>query len=58
MLAPLIPAPLHHFARMRLVFLDSRIRKHPHIVVHVEVEQGSGLAASLVDDEIVERVVL
>lgn len=43
---------------MRFVFLDCRVSEQADIVVNVEVEQRSGLAARLVHDEVVERVVL
>lgn len=43
---------------MGFVFLNRRISEQADIVVNVEVEQRSGLAARLVHEEIVERVVL
>ncbi len=57
-LVPLIPAPLYDLACMRLVFLHCGIGKQTHVVVHIEVEQWTGLATGFVYDEIVESVML
>ena len=41
-LEPLIDALLHHLASVRFILLDAVVvRAHPHVVVHVEVEQWS-----------------
>lgn len=57
-LVPLVIASLDDFARMRLVFLHSRVGEQTNVVVDVEIEQWTGLAAGFVHDEVVERVVL
>ena len=41
---------------VRLVLLDGGVVDQPHIVVHVEGEEGAALAAGLDDDEVVEGV--
>mmetsp|Transcript_12854 Transcript_12854/g.26049 ORF Transcript_12854/g.26049 Transcript_12854/m.26049 type:complete len:221 (-) Transcript_12854:55-717(-) len=40
---------------MRLVLFDTGVSLHPHVIVHIELEERAGLAARLVDDELVER---
>lgn len=37
----LIPASLDDFSGVRLVFLNAGIRDDPHVIVHIEVKQGS-----------------
>jgi hypothetical protein len=56
MFEPIIPRALHHLSRMTLVLFPRRIADEPDVIVHVEVEQGSRLAARLVDDKVVEGV--
>jgi hypothetical protein len=58
MLVAVVPCPLNNLARVTLVLLLGRVREHAHVVVDVKVEEGARLAARLVDDEVVERVVL
>ena len=53
-----IPRPLHDLARMAFVLLDGGIGDKPDVVVHVEVEQGTRLAAGLGHDQVVECKVL
>ena len=57
-LVALIPATLNNLPCMRLVFLFCSVSEQPYIIVNVEVEQGSRLAARLVDYEVVKCVVL
>lgn len=58
MFVPLIPTPLYDFACMRLVLFNRSIGEQTHVVVHIEIEQGTGFPACLVDDEVVEGVML
>lgn len=58
MLIPLVPTPLYYLPSMRFVFLNSGIRQQAHIVVHIEVEQGTRLSARFVDDEVIKSVML
>ena len=58
MLVPLVIAPFHNLARVRLILLYRRIREQPHVIVHVKIEQRPRLPARLVHDEIIEGVVL
>jgi hypothetical protein len=41
-----------------LVLFFPRILDKSHVVVHIEIEQWSGLSSRLGDDEIVKRIVL
>mmetsp|Transcript_27537 Transcript_27537/g.60237 ORF Transcript_27537/g.60237 Transcript_27537/m.60237 type:complete len:243 (+) Transcript_27537:753-1481(+) len=58
MLVAVVPMPLHHFARVRVRLLHTRIVHHTHVLVHAEIKQGSRFASCLVDDEFVEGEVL
>lgn len=58
MLVAVVPAALDDLTSVALVLLLGGIRKHTHVVVHVKVEQGARLAARLVDDEVVKRIML
>lgn len=58
MLVALIIAPFNDLSRMGLVLFNSCVREEADIVVHVKVEEWTRLAASFVDNEVVESVVL
>lgn len=58
MFIAVVPCPLDDFPGVTLVLLLRRVRQHAHVVVDVKVEQWARLAARLVDDKVVERVVL
>ena len=57
-LVALIPTTFYNLPRMGLVFLFCSVSEQPYIIVNVKVEQGSRLAARLVDYEVVKCVVL
>jgi hypothetical protein len=57
-LVPGIITPGYNLSGVRFVFLDCGIRQHADIIVDVEIEQWSGLATSLVDDEVIKGVML
>ena len=58
MLVAVVPPPLNNLARVRLVLLDSRVRDHADVVVHVKAEQRTRLSSGFGYDELVEGVVL
>lgn len=58
MLVALIPTTFYNLPCMGLVFLFCSVGKQPYVIVNVKVEQGSRLAARLVDYEVVKCVVL
>jgi hypothetical protein len=58
MLVALIPATFYDFPSMGLVFLFCSVSEQPHVIVNVKVEQGTRLAARLVNYKVVKCVVL
>mmetsp|Transcript_25622 Transcript_25622/g.60958 ORF Transcript_25622/g.60958 Transcript_25622/m.60958 type:complete len:347 (-) Transcript_25622:162-1202(-) len=50
-----VPMPLHHLSRVRLVLLLCGVVREPHVFVDVKVEKRPALPPRLVDDELVER---
>ena len=57
-LVTLVPAAQTHLACMRLVLLHFSVVGQSDVVVHVEHEEGPGLAPGLGDDEVIEGVVV
>lgn len=58
MLISLIITPFNNLSSVRLVLLLSGVRKQAYIFVRVEIEEWTGLAARLVDNEVVKCVVV
>lgn len=58
MLEAVVPRALDNFSSVTFVLLPRRIRDQAHVVVDVKVEEWARLAARLVDDKVVERIVL
>lgn len=58
MFVAVVPRPLDDLAGVALVLFLCGVGEHADVVVHVKTEQRARLAARLVDDKVVERIVL
>jgi hypothetical protein len=54
----LIVASFNHLASVGLVLFEGRVGEETNVVVHVKVEEWTGLATGFVDYEVVEGVML
>ena len=58
MLVTLVVTSLNNLPCVRFILLNGGVGEETDVVVYVKVEEGARLAASLVDNEVVESIVL